>query len=112
MVREAVQTLFIKWQAGIYEPIPDEFTETQRTVMTPQWQESFHKQIRAAFGDYQGVMFTEMATSCFYYPRRFVYRFKGSFSRMPQQPQIRITLDSNDKIFLVWLARYSDRLYY
>jgi hypothetical protein len=109
-VRQAVQKLFIKWQAGIYEPIPGEFAEEQRAAMTPQWQESFHKQITAAFGDYQGVVFTEMATSRFYYPRRFVYRFKGSFSQMPQQPEIRITLDSNGKFLLSWLDRYRDRL--
>jgi hypothetical protein len=109
-VRQTVQTLFRKWQAGIYEPMPGEFTEQQRTAMTPQWQESFHKQIRVAFGEYQGVLFTEMATSRFYYPRGCVYWFKGSFSRMPQQPEIRITLDSNDKIFLNWSDSYRDRL--
>ncbi len=108
--RQSVQTLFTKWQTGIYGPIQGEFTEKQRTAMTPQWQESFHKRISAAFGEYQGIMFTEMATSRFNYPRGCVYRFKGSFSRMPQQPEIRITLDSKGKIFLNWLDRYNDRL--
>jgi hypothetical protein len=109
--QQAAHTLFTKWQAGTYEPLSTEFTEEMRGTMTPQWQRSFVKQIGGAVGDYEGISFVEMVAPRFGYPRIVLCRFKGSYSRTLQRPEIRFTFDSNGKISgFHWFDRFNDRL--
>jgi hypothetical protein len=108
--RQSVHTLFTKWQAGIYAPLSGDFSEETQVIMTPHWQESFFWQIQSTFGEYRGIHFAEMVTARFSYPHFLLYRFKGSFSRMPQEPEIRISFDSKGKIAFGWSDKFSDRL--
>jgi hypothetical protein len=105
---QRVLVLFKKLQAGTFESLSDEFTETMRREMTPQFQEALYRRITGAFGDFQGISFEEMATTRFGYPHYRIYRFKASFSRTLQPIEIRIFFDANGKISGL---RYSGKFY-
>jgi hypothetical protein len=108
---QLVHALFEKWQAGTFEPLSNEFTEEMRTAMTPQFQESFFRRATSTFGDYQGISFAEIVTARFNYPHVLLYRFKASFSRALQQPEIRISFDTSGRISsFSWSEKFSDRL--
>jgi membrane-bound metal-dependent hydrolase YbcI (DUF457 family) len=110
--QRVVDTLFEKWQSGDFELLSNEFSEDNRKALTPEWQEASFKSIRSAYGDYRGVTFVEAITARFYFPRNILYRFKGSFSQMPLQPEIDIGFDSKGKVshFIFWNREYSSRL--
>lgn len=109
--RQAANDLFEKWQAGTFESLSDEFTQGMRNTMTFQWQESRYTQIRSMFGDYRGISFAETVTARFNYPHFLLYRFRGSFSRMPQQPEIGIYFDESGKISgFRWSDKFTERI--
>jgi hypothetical protein len=110
---QRVYALFEKWQAGTFEHLSNEYTEEIRRAMTPEFQESFFRKATRSFGDYQGIAFAEMVTARFNYPHILIYRFKASFSRTLQQPEIRISFDTNGKISsFSWSDKFNDRLMY
>ncbi len=90
--------LFAKWQAGSFKSLSSAFADEVRIEQTPERQESDFKRIQRRFGDYQAIIFVELIAARFYFPRVAVFRFKGSFSRMSQQPEIWIVFNSNGKV--------------
>jgi len=109
--QRAFNNLFSKWQAGTFEPVPGEFNKQMQELMTPQWQESYFRQISNGFGDYRQISLVEVVTTRFNYPHLLLYRFKGSFSGSPEQPEIGIYFDSNNTISgFRWLNRFGNRI--
>jgi hypothetical protein len=90
--------LLTKWQAGAFEPVSDEYNEDMQKALTPQFQKQFFEQMKSVYGDYRGLKFVEAIGPRFHFPRMIFYRFRGAFSKMPQQPEIDIVFDNNGKI--------------
>jgi hypothetical protein len=108
--RRIVDSLYARWQQGVFEPVSNEFTPEMQKGLTPQLQEQSFKQIKGMFGDYQGLDFVEALTARFFLPRGLVYRFKGSYSRSSEQPEIRVVFDSAGKVSGLWLKPWHDEL--
>jgi len=108
--RQTVDSLYAKWQNGTFEPVGDEFTPEMQKGLSPQLQKQSFEQIRSMFGDFQGMTFVETLTARFFIPRGTVYRFKGTYSRTPEQPEIRVVFDSHGKISGLWLKPWRDEI--
>jgi hypothetical protein len=106
--RRIVNALYEKWHAGTFEQVSGAFTPEMQTALTPQLQEQAFQQTRNMFGDYQGLTFVEALTARFLLPRGIVYRFKGSYSRTPAQPEIRVVFDAAGKVSGLWLKPWKD----
>ena len=103
-------SLYDKWQNGTFEPVGDEFTTEMQKGLSPELQKQSFEQIRAIFGDYQGMTFVEALTARFLFPRGTVYRFKGTYSRASAQPEIRVVFDSAGKVSGLWLKPWKDEI--
>jgi hypothetical protein len=108
--RQIVESLYTKWQNGTFEPVGDEFTTEMQKGLSPELQKQSFEQIRAMFGDYQGMTFVEALTARFLIPRGTVYRFKGKYSRTSENPEIRVVFDSDGKISGLWLKPWNDEM--
>ncbi len=98
-----MDSLYGKWQDGTFEPVGDEFTLEMQKGLSPELQKQSFEQIRSMFGDFQGMTFVEALTARFLIPRGTIYRFKGTYSRTAEQPEIRVVFDSHGKISGLWL---------
>ena len=107
---QLVGSLYDKWQNGTFEPVGDEFTTEMQKGLSPELQKQSFEQIRAIFGDYQGMTFVEVLTARFLFPRGTVYRFKGSYSRASAQPEIRVVFDSAGKVSGLWIKHWKDEI--
>jgi len=105
-----MDSLYAKWQNGIFEPVGDEFTAEMQNGLTPELQKQSFEQISSMFGEYQGMTFVEALTARFLIPRGTVYRFKGTYSRTSEQPEIRVVFDSTGKISGLWLKSWRDEM--
>ena len=103
-------SLYAKWQNGEFEPVGDEFTPEMQKGLTPELQTQTFEQISTTFGDFRGMAFVEALTARFLIPRGNVYRFKATYSRTSEQPEIRVVFDSNGKISGLWLKPWRDEL--
>jgi len=108
--RQIMDSLYAKWQNGEFEPVGDEFTPEMQKGLSPQLQKQSFEQIRSIFGDYQGMTFVEALTARFFIPRGTVYRFKWTYSRTSEQPEIRVVFDSAGKISGLWLKPWRDEM--
>lgn len=105
-----VSALYEKWQAGTFEPVSDRFTAEMKKGLTPELQEQSFGQIKGMFGDYRGMKLVEALTARFLLPRGTIYRFKGSYSKTSQQPEIRVVFDSDGKVSGLWLKPWKDEI--
>lgn len=103
-------SLYDKWRNGTFELVGDEFTPEMQKGLSPELQKQSFEQIRSAFGEYQGMTFVEALTPRFLIPRGTVYRFKGSYSRTPAQPEIRVVFDPAGKVSGLWLKPWKDEI--
>jgi hypothetical protein len=108
--RQVMHSLYAKWQDGTFESVGDEFTPEMQKGLSPQLQKQSFEQIRSMLGDYQGITFVEALTARFLLPRGTIYRFKGTYSRTSEQPEIRVVFDSHGKISGLWLKPWHDEL--
>jgi len=108
--RQMMDSLYAKWQNGTFEPIGDEFTSEMQKGLSPELQKQSFEQIRSMFGDYQGMTFVEALTARFLIPRGTVYRFKGTYSRTSEQPEIRVVFDLDGKISGLWLKPWREEM--
>ena len=99
-----------KWQKGIFKPVGDEFTPEMQKGLSPSLQKQSFEQIKAMFGDFQGMTFVEALTARFLFPKGTIYRFKGSYSETSEQPEIRVVFDSQGKISGLLLKPWMDEL--
>ena len=102
---QVINTLFEKWQAGVFEPLSDTFTEEMKEAMNPQMQKSNHESTLEVFGDYQGIEFAEAVTARFFLSRDTLYRFRIKFSKMEHPSEIGLVINSNGKISGVRMRR-------
>ena len=107
---QLVGSLYDKWRNGTFEPVGDEFTPEMQKGLSPELQKQSFEQIRAIFGEYQGMTFVEALTARFLIPRGTVYRFKGSYSRTSAQPEIRVVFDPAGKVSGLWLKPWKDEI--
>jgi len=107
---QVMDSLYAKWQNGTFEPLGDEFTPEMQKALTPELQKQSFEQIRSIFGDYRGMTFVEALTARCLLPRGTVYRFKGTYSRTAEQPEIRVVFDSQGKISGLWLKPWGDEM--
>ena len=96
--RRILNPLFGKWQSGVFEPLPDIFTEEMHEAWRPEGQESFYKDILGAFGDCQGIEFVETVAVRFNLSPDTIYRFKVQFSKMERPSEIGLVINSKGKI--------------
>lgn len=108
--RQMMDSLYAKWQNGIFVLVGDEFTPEMQKVLSAELQKQSFEQIRSMFGDYQEMAFVEALTARFLIPRGTVYRFKGTYSRTSEQPEIRVVFDSHGKISGLWLKPWRDEM--
>ena len=107
---QLVDSLHAKWRNGIFEPLGDEFTLEMQESLSPELQKQSFEQIRAIFGDYQGMTFVEALTAGFLIPRGTVYRFKGIYPLTSAQPEIRVVFDTAGKVSGLWLKPWKDEM--
>jgi Protein of unknown function (DUF3887) len=105
-----VDSLYAKWENGTFEPVGEEFTPQMQEGLSPKLQKQSFDQIRSMFGDYRGMTFVEALTARFLLPKGTVYRFKGTYSRASEQPEIRVVFDSKGKISGFWLKPWTEEM--
>jgi hypothetical protein len=105
-----VTSLYARWQVGAFEPLSDQFTAEMQKGLTPQLQEQAFHQIRNMFGDFQDLTFVEAMTARFFFPRGIIYRYKGTYSRTSEQPEIRVVFDATGKVSGLWIKPWKDEL--
>ncbi len=103
--RQVLNTLFDNWRAGVFEPLPDAFTEKMRAAMQPHEQKSYYNEILSVFGDYRGFEFAEAVTVRFNLSRDILFRFRVQFSKMKQPSEVSLVVNSNGRISGMRLRR-------
>lgn len=97
------------WNKGIFSPLPTTFTAKMRQALTPSAQENAYNQIKPVFGEFQSMSFVE-AVQAPGFPGLIVYRFKASFSRTKDRPEIRVVLNRSGKVSGLWLKPWRNKL--
>jgi len=93
----------------IYLPTENEAIPQVVKGLTEGVQRSSYESIRGLFGEYRSMQFAEawkMEADQTY----IIYRFKGTFDGTGDKPEIRITLDSNNKLAGLWIMPWKDDL--
>jgi hypothetical protein len=102
-------TEFKNWRSGKFEPLTDAFTDQMRAALTAELQRSAYQQTKALFGDYQSLVFAEAVASPDM-PGTTVYRFRGTFDKTQDKPEIRVVTDSAGKVSGFWIKPWADQL--
>ena len=108
--KQVMGSLYANWQSGTFTAVGDEFTLEMQKGLSPELQKQSFEQIRSMFGEYQGIAFVEALTARFLIPSGTVYRFKGTYSRTAEQPEIRVVFDSYGKISGLWIKPWRDEM--
>ncbi len=91
------RALFKAWAASQFEPLLDDFTSEMKQAFPPDVQKQFYSTIKANFGDFKDMQFSEAVTSPAF-PRYIVYRFRADFSDTPARPEVRVVLDKDKRV--------------
>lgn len=86
----------------------DEAIPEMRDALSPDKQKSTCQSVAGMFGEYQSMDYAETWKSKFTSLR--VYRFKGHFSKGNETPEIRVVMDSSNKLSGFWLKHWSDTI--
>ena len=100
--------LLILKAGNYYKFQDDEATDILKNMLTEPMQKLGYSQIKAMYGDYQSLEFTEgwkQKSSGF-----LVYRMKGKFERSEDKLEIRVTTDSQGKIAGFFVKPWTDAL--
>jgi hypothetical protein len=91
-------SLYENWSSGTFAPVSDSYSGAMRKAFTPKMQEHFFKQLTENYGRCKGITFVESVKGRFGYPQYHIYRFKVSFSKAAQEPEISISFDPDGKL--------------
>ena len=91
-------TLYDKWKSGAFEIVSEDYNDDMRKALSPQLQEQIFNQFESSYGHCQGITFVEAITGRFGFPQTHIYRFRGSFSRTTEEPEIGVVFDSKGKV--------------
>ena len=69
----------------------------------PEKQRQSWEVIRATFGEYRSLEFAELVEL----PGFHVYRFKATFSKGGSRPEVRVVLDTQNKVSGLWCKHWS-----
>jgi hypothetical protein len=84
----------------------DDAIPEMRDALSPEKQKATCQSVAGMFGDYVSMDYAETWKSKFTSLR--VYRFKGHFSKGTETPEIRVVMDSSNKLSGFWLKHWTD----
>lgn len=106
---QIADSLWRTWRSNKFQPLSASFTSEMRQAMTPEVQQSAYVQAKEMFGDYKNLSFAEAVTSPIF-PGATVYRFRGSFSKSAEMPEIRVVMDKEGKVSGFWIKPWAEQL--
>ena len=106
VAQKAATALLTAWNKGKFEPLPDTFTAQMIKDLTPEAQKAGFEKVKAVFGDFQSLTFVEAGTSP-KAPGDVIYRFKGTFSKAKEQPEIRVIINDKGKISGCFILKWN-----
>ncbi len=89
------------WRDGTFEPLSEDFTQEMKQALPSRQQRAAYESISGAFGDFKGLKYAETVASP-KTPGLIIYRFRGTFSGGKAQPEIRVVMDSHNKVSGFW----------
>ncbi len=89
------------WKDGLFNPLSDDFTQQMQRALPSREQRSAYESISNAFGDFEALEYVETVASP-KLPGMIIYRFRGTFSADHTQPEIRVVMDSHNKVSGFW----------
>ena len=98
-----------KVKNGSYYEFKDEAIDAVKNGFTEQSQKTFYEQLKAQFGEFQSLVYAETWIQEGNSTMK-IFRFKGDFAKSNKKLEIRVVLDSNDKIAGFWIKPWSDML--
>jgi hypothetical protein len=106
---QVADSILKKWQSEKFELLPDTFSVPMRQGLTPDAQRSSVQRTKDLFGDYKGISFAEAVVSTDM-PNLTVYRFRGTFSKSDEKPEIRVVVENGGKVSGFWIKPWADQL--
>ena len=98
-----------KVKNGSYYEFKDEAIDAVKNGFTEQSQKTFYEQLKAQFGEFQSLVYAETWIQEGNTTMK-IFRFKSDFAKSNKKLEIRVVLDSNDKIAGFWIKPWSDML--
>jgi uncharacterized protein YdeI (BOF family) len=94
---------------GSYYQFKDEAVDNLKSALTEQNQKAGYKILKDNFGDFKSLQYAETWISK-NNPDYQIIRLKGDFEKSNQKLEIRVILDSSNKIAGFWIKPWSDTL--
>lgn len=107
--RHTANDLLKSWSQGKFQPLSDEFTQAVRDSFTPDAQQGAYRSIRNLFGDFCELSFVE-AFTIELMPEIVIYRFRGSFGKDEERPEVRVVMTDTGKIAGFFVKPWKDKL--
>jgi uncharacterized protein YdeI (BOF family) len=94
---------------GSYYQFKDEAVDNLKNALNEQNQKAGYKMIKDNFGDFKSLQYVETWLSK-NNPEYQIIRLKGEFDKSTQKLEIRVILDSSNKIAGFWVKPWVDAL--
>ena len=92
-----------------FERLSDEFTERMKKTLTPEFQRQSEKVIAKLFGNLKAIEFVE-AVKAISLPDVVIYRFRGTFTKTSERPELRVVINKEGKVEGFWIKDWHDEL--
>ncbi len=103
---KAAMGLLTAWSKGKFETLPDSFSAKMMKELTPDAQKAAYAKVKGAFGDFKSMTFAEAGTSP-KVPGAVIYRFKGTFSKAKDQPEVRVVVNGKGKVEGLFVVKWN-----
>ncbi len=97
LAEKMASATLLGWTKGRFEKLGDEWSSQVQATLTPDMQKSSYPSIEGLFGTFKSLSFHE-ARRPTEGPKIVVYRFKGTFSKAAEPPEVRVTVDESGTI--------------
>jgi hypothetical protein len=107
--QQVATDLLAGWRDGKFRKLTGDFTTEMIAKLPPEDQKKAYDALRSLFGDFRSLKFVEAASSP-QIPGYTAYRFKGTFSAVEANPEVRVMLDGEGKVAGFWVRHWMDEI--
>ena len=109
LATKTASSFFDALKQGNYFDFSDVATKIFSDSMTPAVQKQTYSQLKNQFGEYESLTYSETWVTNDIKGVQ-VIRFKGNFENITDQLEIRVVLDSSNRIAGLWVKLWKDNL--